>query len=140
MMDKNTALSVLRLEETVDRTQIVSAYNRLARRYPMQQFPQRHNQLLQAKEVLLNPQVVFQDIFHNDVLNLKWLNQFTTNNNKNSDNNPRYNSKECLEALLRPHFARGFELFYHESTLENMLSDLDPAEIEEMMKQMEGFR
>lgn len=72
-MDNATALKTLRLEPGADRSAILTAYARLARRYPLAQFPERHTRLLEAKETLLNPEAVFKNILFDNQVELAWL-------------------------------------------------------------------
>jgi hypothetical protein len=114
MMDRETALNTLRLPANADHSQIVSAYNRLARRYPLQQFPDRHTRLLQAKTLLLNPETAFKDILTEDTVNLSWLNRYATNGLSSSGPavaNAEPDPKRCLEALLRPHLISNSDNF-----------------------------
>ena len=73
-MDRETALTVLRLDDNPDESRIVAAYARLTRRYPRNQFPERYERLLQAKERLLNPPLGFKEILFDAVAPpLAWL-------------------------------------------------------------------
>jgi hypothetical protein len=116
MMDRETALNTLRLPADADHSQIVSAYGRLARRYPLQQFPERHTRLLQAKTLLLNPETAFKDILTEDTVNLSWLNRYATGETANSGRavesaSAEPNLKQCLEAMLRPHLISNADSF-----------------------------
>lgn len=72
-MDNATALKTLRLEPGAGRSDILTAYTRLARRYPLAQFPERHTRLLEAKQTLLNPEAVFKHILFDNPVELAWL-------------------------------------------------------------------
>ncbi len=114
MINREVALNTLRLPIDANRADIISAYGRLARRYPLQQFPERHSQLLEAKSLLLNPELAFQEILTEDVLDISWLNQYShlpqSENNVNVvDTNSAM--KNCLQALLRPHLLKKAALF-----------------------------
>lgn len=74
-MDNTTALKTLRLEPGASRSEIIAAYARLARRYPLAQFPDRHTRLLDAKQTLLQPEAVFKEILHHDRIELAWLSE-----------------------------------------------------------------
>ena len=135
MMDREAALNTLRLPANADYSQIVSAYSRLARRYPLQQFPERHTRLLQAKTLLLNPETAFKDILTEDTVNLSWLNRYATRATARdtADSGPAVASTEpdprqCLEALLRPHLISKADSFSRtvefEDELEQMIEEL----------------
>ena len=132
-MDRETALNTLRLPADADHSQIVSAYSRLARRYPLQQFPERHTRLLQAKTLLLNPQTAFKDILTEDTVNLNWLNRYAAGETANSG--PEVASAEpaprqCLEAMLRPHLISNADslsrtgAFDFDDELKQMIEDI----------------
>lgn len=129
MMDRETALNTLRLPADADHSQIVSAYSRLARRYPLQQFPERHTCLLQAKTLLLNPQTAFKDILTEDTVNLSWLNRYATGGGPevaSAELAPR----QCLEAMLRPHLISNADslsrtgAFDFDDELKQMIEDI----------------
>ena len=131
MMDRETALNTLRLPADADHSQIVSAYSRLARRYPLQQFPERHTRLLQAKTLLLNPQTAFKDILTEDTVNLSWLNRYATTGMANSEAvvaSAEPDPKQCLEAMLRPHLISNADSFSKtlglDDELERMIEEL----------------
>ena len=114
MMDRETALNTLRLPANADHSQIVSAYGRLARRYPLQQFPERHTRLLQAKTLLLNPETAFKEILTEDTVNLSWLNRYATRETTSSGSEvarAEPDPKQCLEAMLRPHLMSNADSF-----------------------------
>ena len=114
MMDREAALNTLRLPANADYSQIVSAYSRLARRYPLQQFPERHTRLLQAKTLLRNPETAFKDILTEDTVNLSWLNRYATMETANSGPEvarAEPDTKQCLEAMLRPHLLSNADSF-----------------------------
>jgi hypothetical protein len=131
MMDRETALNTLRLPADADHSQIVSAYSRLARRYPLQQFPERHTRLLQAKTLLLNPETAFKEILTEDRVNLSWLNRYATTGMANSGAvvaSAEPDPKQCLEAMLRPHLISNADSFSKtpglDDELERMIEEL----------------
>ncbi len=126
-MDRQTAQEVLRLSDSPSRKEVVTAYSRLARRYPMQQFPERHARLLEAKDALLNPQMAFKAILTEQTVDLTWLNRHErqkTNQASSNVNDVQVDPRQYLEAWCRPHFKKGIELFPDESGCESMLEEM----------------
>lgn len=142
MMDRQTALTTLRLSAQADRRDIITAYTRLARRYPLQQFPERHAQLLEAKTALLNPELGFKEMLFEENVDLGWLNHYaakketspdTTHTNKIAD------SKQLLAALFRPHLKKGLNLLAvpasgADAKFAQALGEIGPEDLEEFMK------
>ena len=104
MIDREAALKALRLDAEATREQIVGAYNKLARRYPLQQFPDRHSKILQAKAALLNPEQAFKMILQQDSVDLRWLNRYSKQNSNDSIARDKgaIDVKDCLSAMMRP--------------------------------------
>lgn len=140
MMDRTTALEALRLADQASRTEIVTAYNRLARRYPLQQFPARHTRLLEAKTALLNPELVFKDLLFEETIDLGWLNRYPSEATVSKDAVPAEPSgpKQCLEALFRPHFKKSVDLFSVDSGMPEgfarILEEIGPDGLQELME------
>ena len=141
MIDRQAALTTLRLTEGASRADIIAAYSRLARRYPLQQFPERHTRLLEAKTLLLSPELAFKNILFEEQIDLSWLNPYSIDEDKanknptDSDQNPL---QTCLQALFRPHFKKGSMLFpmnevHMEKTLSRLFDELGPKGLEELM-------
>jgi hypothetical protein len=72
-MDTQTARTALGVTDTATDADIIKAYTRLTRRYPMQQFPERHQELLEAKDALMQSDRVWQDILFSSQVSLPWL-------------------------------------------------------------------
>jgi hypothetical protein len=96
-MDRNTALKTLRLLGEPQKREILTAYTRLARRFPIQQFPERHKRLLQAKEVLLSPEYGFQEVLFEQKVCVDWC-QLPTQAVPEADQMVMHS----LAALVRP--------------------------------------
>ena len=106
-MNRARALEVLRLGSAATEADIIAAYNRLARRYPMQQFPERHSDLLQAKTCLLQPELAFNHILHEETLELSWLNQYLKMPQTEAAEGPVINElQQGVQALLRGQFVQ----------------------------------
>ncbi len=133
-MDKNTALSTLRLSEEPERQAIITAYTRLARRYPMHQFPERHSCLLQAKEVLLNPETRFRDILFEDEVDIDWYqppDPATTGQGSSL--------QQSLAAILRPVIrttAESSSELGSLSFLQDMMEELEPDELAKLIEEL----
>lgn len=126
MMDRETALSTLRLSTDATHADILTAFSRLARRYPLQQFPKRHTSLLEAKSVLLNPELAFRNVLFDEHIDLGWLNRYSKKDESNksitsADQDP---IQFCMEAIFRPHLKQGSLLFPINTPLEKNLSRL----------------
>jgi hypothetical protein len=142
MMDRETALGILRLSANASHADIVTAFSRLARRYPLEQFTERHSQLLEAKTALLSPELAFKDMLFKETIDLNWLNRYTVGDGVNQDPAPAdgQNPKQCLEALLRPHLKKGISLFPIDATMEENLSQiLDEFGPEGLREMIENF-
>ena len=132
-MDKSTALSTLRLSGEPERQAIITAYTRLARRYPMHQFPERHSRLLQAKEALLNPEMRFRDILFENEADIDWYQppEQTTTGQGNS-------LQQSLTAILRP-IMRSVTQPSPEldplSFLQDMMEQLGPDELAKLIEE-----
>ncbi|MEE8056623.1 MAG: hypothetical protein V3T17_02125 [Pseudomonadales bacterium] len=143
MMDRETALNTLRLPANASRSAIVAAYSRLARRYPLQQFPERHTRLLQAKTVLLNPEKAFKAILMEETIDLSWLNPYSNKESQGADSDETVpadllsSPKQCLEALFRPHLKKGVDLFPNavgfEDECAQIIKALGPGGIEKLI-------
>lgn len=143
MMDRETALGILRLSANASHADIVTAFSRLARRYPLQQFTERHTRLLEAKTALLNPELAFKDMLFRETIDLNWLNRYTIGDGVSQDTAPADgpNPNQCLEALLRPHLKKGVNLFPMGATLGRNLSQvLDELGPEALRDLIENFR
>ena len=130
MIDRKTALDTLRLPANAGRSEIVVAYNRLARRYPLQQFPERHTRLLQAKTVLLNPETAFKAMLMEETIDLSWLNRYSTQRTDNGETASAglsANPKQCLEAMFRPQLKKGVDLFPEAFGLDNEFAQMIKA-------------
>lgn len=132
-MDKSTALSTLRLSGEPERQAIITAYTRLARRYPMHQFPERHSRLLQAKEALLNPEMRFRDILFENKADIDWYQppeQTTTGQGSSL--------QQSLTAILRP-VMRSVTQPSPEldplSFLQDMMEQLGPDELAKLIEE-----
>ncbi len=143
MMDRTTALNTLRLATDASHSDIIAAYNRLARRYPLQQFPKRHTQLLDAKTALLSPDNAYKAMLFEDTLDLSWLNTYTPQvdaNQTTTASDAPVTPKQCLEALCRQHFKRGPDLFAPDEELDadfvRLLNELGPDGIQEIINNM----
>jgi hypothetical protein len=110
MMDRETALDTLRLSANASHADIVAAFSRLARRYPLQQFAERHTRLLEAKSALLSPELAFKDMLFEENIDLNWLNRYTTGDGARLETATadEPSPRQCLEALFRPHLKNGF--------------------------------
>ena len=138
-MDRETALATLRLSANASPADIVTAFSRLARRYPLQQFAERHSRLLEAKTALLSPELMFKEMLFEETIDLSWLNRYTTGDGASletaSADEP--NPKQCLEALFRPHLKKGLTLFPMDTAMENdfteILDELGPEGLQELI-------
>jgi len=132
-MDRSTALSTLRLSGEPERQAIINAYTRLARRYPMHQFPERHSHLLQAKEILLNPEMRFKDILFGDEVNVDWYQppeQITIGQGSSL--------QQSLTAILRPvmqSVTQPSSELEPLSFLQDMLEELGPDELARLIRE-----
>ncbi|MFT5084196.1 MAG: hypothetical protein ACI9Y1_002249 [Lentisphaeria bacterium] len=81
-MNREAALSTLRLTAQASHADIVAAYNRLARRYPLQKFPERHTRILEAKTALLSPESAFKEMLFAEAIDLNWLNPYSSKGEK----------------------------------------------------------
>ncbi|MBB3061695.1 hypothetical protein [Microbulbifer rhizosphaerae] len=121
-MDKSTALETLRLSPGAEPKAIVAAYTRLARRYPMHQFPERHGRLLQAKEILLNPAGVFHKILFDEEVSLDW---YPPRQPQGTRQEPAL--AHSLAAILRPAILNaGSVPFASTASIDDMLGMIDP--------------
>ena len=139
-MDRETALSTLRLSTDASRTDIVTAYSRLARRYPLQQFPERHARLLEAKTALLSPELAVKNILLEEHIDMGWLNRYSKESKSNKkttsvDQNPM---QLCIEAIFRPHLKKGALLFPVDTPLEEgfnqLLNEIGPDGLLELIE------
>ena len=149
MMDRETALSTLRLSADASRTDILTAFSRLARRYPLQQFPERHARLLEAKTALLSPELVVKNILFEDRVDVAWLNRYPKEGQSN-EAAARAEHKPMqlqIEAMFRPHLKRGLSLFpvgtsfgqevnrlFDELGPDDFFDELSPDDLLEMME------
>lgn len=141
MMDKETALGTLRLSTDESRTDIIAAYDRLARRYPLQQFSERHARLLEAKTILLSPELAFKNILLEEHIDMKWLNRYSSRDESSQLASADQNTLPlCLEALCRSHLKKGFSLFPIDASMEGefaqLFDELGPDGLQELI---EGF-
>jgi hypothetical protein len=148
MIDRETALNTLRLSAQANRADIVTAYSRLARRYPLQQFPERHTRLLEAKTALLSPELGFRDMLFEEAVDLSWLNRYPTEEKTNQDTVPVGTSpvstpphpKQFLEALFRPHLKKNLELSSMDAGMEDelaqILDDLGGEGLQELIERL----
>lgn len=140
MMNQTTALEALRLKDQASRTEIVTAYNRLARRYPLQQFPERHTRLLEAKTALLNPELGFKDLLFEETIDLSWLNRYAAEPTASKDTPVGQSSgpKQCLDALFRSHFKKSVDLFSVDvgmpEDFARILEEIGPDNLQELME------
>ena len=143
-MDRETALTTLRLSKAPEPSEIISAYNRLARRYPLQQFPERHTRLNEAKSALLNPEIGFKGILTEEDLDLSWLDKHSTTpaTEKPGPKEALSNPRQSVEVLMRPHFQEGADLLLQTFRDENpmeldpLIDDMDPNELRRMINQL----
>ena len=125
----------------------MSAYNRLARRYPLQQFPDRHTRLNEAKSVLLNPETGFKEILTESDLDISWLNQYSTKPvPDNADPvDPLSNPRQSFEVLMRPHIQYGVDSLIGTDEMDftgkfrDILKYIDPDELERMHEEFMKF-
>ncbi|MFT5083320.1 MAG: hypothetical protein ACI9Y1_001362 [Lentisphaeria bacterium] len=140
MMNREAALNTLRLTAQASHADIVAAYNRLARRYPLQQFPARHTGILEAKTALLSPESAFKEMLFAETIDLNWLNSYSINSEKGQDTTSidEAHSKQCLETLFRPHLKKGCDLFPPSVGMETeffqMLNELGPEGLQDFME------
>lgn len=134
-MDRNTALATLRLSGNPDRQTVVAAYTRLARRYPSNQFPERHERLLRARELLLEPDPGFREILFDSEAALDWYPRPESASSAESDSLP-----QSLGAILRPLILRGPDLDEQGpiALLQEMMEQLDPELLEKLMGEEGG--
>jgi hypothetical protein len=139
MMDRETALDTLRLSANASHADIVAAFSRLARRYPLQQFAERHTRLLEAKSALLSPELAFKDMLFEENIDLNWLNRYTTGDGARLEiaTADEPSPRQCLEALFRPHLKNGFTFFPMDTSMENdfaeILDELGPEALQELI-------
>ena len=57
----------------VDAEAVQRAFERLARRYPQQRFPERFRQLLEARDILLNSSRAWRELLESRTLDLSWI-------------------------------------------------------------------
>jgi len=132
-MDRPTALSTLRLSGEPERQAIITAYTQLARRYPMHQFPERHSRLLQAREILLNPEMRFRDILFGDEVDVDWYQppeQITTGQGRSL--------QQSLTAILRPIMRSVTQPLPEQELppfLQDMLEELGPDELARLIRE-----
>lgn len=140
MMDRETALGILRLSANASHADIVTAFSRLARRYPLQQFTEGHTRLLEAKTALISPELAFKDMLFKETIDLNWLNRYTTGDGANQDtaSDDEPNPKQCLEALFRPHLKKGRSLFPVGAaiggSLSQILDELGPKGLRDLIE------
>ena len=142
MMDRETALGTLRLSANASHDDVVTAFSRLARRYPLQQFAERHTRLLEAKTALLSPELAFKDMLFEETIDLNWLNRYTTRNEADQEtaSADKSNPKQCLEALLRTHLKKGRTLFPMDAAMGNDFAEiLDELGPEGLRKLIDNF-
>ena len=73
-MNKQKALETLRLtQDNPDREMVLKAYSRLTRRYPKQNFPEKNQLIITARDALLQPDLEIKEDFFADQLDLFWL-------------------------------------------------------------------
>lgn len=138
-MDKATALSTLKLPPSATRSDILAAFTRLARRYPLQQFPERHTRLLEAKKMLLNPEAGVKEILFGSEVDMSWLNHYICEQDVRdaSATEDAHALHACVEALCRPHLQKGRMLcplpvdFPQE--LDELLAGLGPEGVMELL-------
>ncbi len=131
-MDRSIALSTLRLSGEPERQAVITAYTRFARRYPMHQFPERHSRLLQAKEILLNPEMRFRDILFENKVDVDWYQppeQITTGQGSSL--------QQSLAAILRPVMRSATQPSSEQnplSFLQDMMEQLGPDELARLIE------
>lgn len=69
-MERAAALQLLKLTTSATREDVLQAFNRLARRYPMAQFPDRHMALLDAKTCLLSNKADFSAVLFDQQIDM----------------------------------------------------------------------
>jgi hypothetical protein len=74
-MTHDEALAALGLAATpaADRVAVQQAFERLARRYPQPNFPERFRQLLEARDHLLDTGRVWREMVQSRTLDLAWV-------------------------------------------------------------------
>ena len=143
MMDRETALNTLRLAADASHTDVIAAYSRLARRYPLQQFPERHARLLEAKTALLSPELAFRDMLFDEQIDMSWLNRYSSQDesNQNPVSADESRLQPCLETLFRPHLRKGTALFpmstHMLDGLGQLLDELGPDGLEELIEKLD---
>lgn len=145
MMDRETALDTLRLSTNASHADIVAAFSRLARRYPLQQFAERHTRLLEAKAALLSPELAFKDMLFEENIDLNWLNRYTTGDGARLETATadEPSPRQCLEALFRPHLKNGFTFFHMDTSMENdfakILDELGPEALQDLIDNFDVY-
>lgn len=136
-MDNATAFKTLRLEPGAGRSDILTAYARLARRYPLAQFPERHTRLLEAKQTLLNPEAVFKNILFDSQVELAWLSEALTH--RQATNVQEMPISQLLAELMRrpiKEYAESqinYRAMSPDKAIEQMLDELGPAGLERLL-------
>ena len=146
-MDRATALKTLNLSPNATETDILKAFSRLTRRYPLHQFPERHTLILEAKTALLNPALAFRDLLLDEQLDLSWIESYTHQVDEAASQQASDQTRlqqtppplqQALSQITRSHLKKGLKLFPSLNLLENHFDDLhnqlDPADIQRMMQ------
>lgn len=138
-MDRDTALGVLRLAADAQPEAIIAAYSRLARRYPSQQFPERHAQILEAKTALLNPELAFRAILFDEQIDVHWLNRYDDQAPQPAGHDASLQA--AMEALFRPYLQQGSGVLLDESpsvidSMKQFFSQFSEDELRGLMEKL----
>ncbi|MGH8584452.1 MAG: hypothetical protein ACREWG_17115 [Gammaproteobacteria bacterium] len=103
-LTREEALAVLALQAQpdADRDTVQRAFERLARRYPQQQFPERFRQLLEARDLMLNADREWREQLESGTLDLSWALSYLPDDP--FSRLPQPGDREALQACLRRAF------------------------------------
>ncbi|MFW7378411.1 MAG: hypothetical protein ACOH5I_06375 [Oligoflexus sp.] len=136
-MTELEARKILRLdpEQNISTHDVEQAFHKMARRYPVEQFPERFSQIRQAFEILSDPLAAVRHVLYDNQLKLSNLIQVPEIKNPLPDTAEQKFLLGALQGTLN-------YVFHEELTEEDDLPDLGPmtdAELAEMLKALERF-
>lgn len=132
------ALAALRLppEALPSRREVLEAFARLSRRYPLVSFPERFGELLAARDALLDPARDLRDLFTARQVDLTWLPALAQTKSVERDED---GGRELLLDMLRKVFVEGDGYGPDESGLGEILDSMDPEMLEAALRELGIF-
>ena len=101
MMTSDQARKLLRLvEDKPNHEKIIAACNKLLRRYPQVDFPEKNANILTARDHLLNPEIKIDELFFAENVDISEMKLKPIQTKQQIDRDT-----QCLQDMLRPGIA-----------------------------------